>query len=86
MSKLTKDQIVAVVKPCEAVGTTKTTQRPALKKVTAPVTPLASKFAIKLSTMLRSVSRQKRDRMIELLTDTLDKLPTDLSTDLPTDL
>ena len=44
----------------------KGSDRPKQKPVST-VTPLASKFAIKLSTLLRRASRQKRDKMIEQL-------------------
>lgn len=44
----------------------KDSDRPKQKPVST-VTPLASKFAIKLSTLLRRASRQKRDKMIEQL-------------------
>ena len=57
-------QIVSITK---ADGDTrKLVQRPAIKPVQV-VTPIASKFAVKMSELLQTSNRQKRDRMVEQL-------------------
>lgn len=62
--KSTKSQIVSITK---ADGDTrKVVQRPVVKLVNA-TGPIASKFAVKLSDLLRKSNVQKRDRMVQQL-------------------
>ncbi len=62
--KSTKPQVVALIK--SDADTRKSVQRPATKRVNV-VTPIASKFAVKMSELLRTSNRQKRDRMVQQL-------------------
>ena len=62
--KSTNPQIVAVIKA--DADTRKSVQRPEVKRVNV-VTPIASKFAVKMSELLRTSNRQKRDRMVAQL-------------------